>query len=70
MDNKSYEFIFLYLINKCILLFKYIDTFNQKNILYEIKIFINKLQEIFTDSDFKNNEEKKKQNIRNINSLF
>ena len=60
MDNKSYEFIFLYLINKCILLFKYIDNFNKKNILYDIKIFINKLQEILINSNFKNNEEKKK----------
>ena len=48
MDNlKSYEFTFLYLINKCILLFKYIDNEHQKNILYDIKLFINKLQEIF-----------------------
>ena len=60
MDNlKSYEFIFLYLINKCILLFKYIDNNNQKAILYDIQIFINKLQEIFSNKDFKNNEEKK-----------
>ena len=42
MDNlKSYEFTFLYLINKCILLFKYIDKDNQKDILYNIKVFIN-----------------------------
>jgi hypothetical protein len=47
MDNlKSYEFTFLYLINKCILLFKYIDNDHQKNIIYDIKIFINKLQEL------------------------
>ena len=31
MDNsKSYEFTFLYLVNKCILLFKYIDIKYQK----------------------------------------
>ena len=42
MDNyKSYEFTFLYLINKCILLFKYIDTIYQKEILNDIKKFIN-----------------------------
>jgi hypothetical protein len=60
MDNyKSYEFTFLYLINKCILLFKYIDNIYQKEILYDIKIFINKLQELFSKADFKNNEDKK-----------
>ena len=60
MDNcKSYEFTFLYLINKCILLFKYINNNYQNEILYEIKNFINKLQEIFSNSDFKNNEDKK-----------
>ena len=60
MDNfKSYQFTFLYLMNKCLLLFKYIDTFYQKEILNEIKVFINKLQEIFAKSNFKNNIEKK-----------
>ena len=60
MDNcKSYEFTFLYLINKCILLFKYINNNYQNEILYEIKNFINKLQEIFSNADFKNNEDKK-----------
>lgn len=60
MDNfKSYEFTFLYLINKCILLFKYIENDYQKEILTDIKTFINKLQSIFSNVDFKNNEEKK-----------
>ena len=60
MDNlKSYEFIFLYLINKCILLFKYIENKYQKDILYDIKIFINKLQDVFSSSDFENNINKK-----------
>ena len=60
MDNfKSYEFTFLYLINKCILLFKYIDNNYQKDILHDIKNFINKLQEIFSTIDFKNNIDKK-----------
>jgi hypothetical protein len=59
-DNfKSYEFTFLYLINKCILLFKYININYQKEILYDIKNFINKLQEIFTHADFKSNNNKK-----------
>jgi hypothetical protein len=61
MDNyKSYDFTFLYLINKCILLFKYIDTYYQKEILYDIKIFINKLEQIFSNGDFKDNNKKKK----------
>lgn len=60
MDNlKSYEYTFLYLINKCILLFKYIDKNNQKEILYNIKIFINKLEDIFSQKDFKDNNDKK-----------
>jgi hypothetical protein len=60
MDNlKSYEFTFLYLINKCILLFKYIDKDNQKDILYNIKVFINKLETIFSKTDFKDSIEKK-----------
>lgn len=60
MNNfKSHEFTFLYLINKCILLFKYIEINDQKNILYEIKLFINKLQEIFSKADFKDSIEKK-----------
>jgi hypothetical protein len=60
MDNlKSYEFIFLYLINKCILLFKYIENRYQKDILYDIKLFINKLQYVFSSSDFENNINKK-----------
>ena len=60
MDNKkSFEFNFFYLINKSILLFKYIDINHQKEILDNIKSFINKLQEIFSNADFKNNIEKK-----------
>jgi hypothetical protein len=39
MDNqKSYEITFLYLINKCILLFKYINNDSQQEILKGIKI--------------------------------
>ena len=71
MSNyKSYEFIFLYLINKCILLFKYIDNIYQKNILQEIKIFINKLNEIFSTADFKNNDEKKNKILEILINYF
>ena len=60
MNNpKSYEFTFLYLINKCILLFKYIEIHDKKAILNEIKLFINKLQEIFSKADFRDSIEKK-----------
>ena len=58
-NNKSYEFTFLYLINKCLLLFKYIDNKYQKELLLDIKIFINKVQEIFSKVDFKTNNDKK-----------
>ena len=58
-NNKSYEFTFLYLINKCLLLFKYIDNKYQKELLFDIKTFINKVQEIFSKVDFKTNSDKK-----------
>ena len=58
-EIKSFEYTFFHLINKCILLFKYIDIVYQKEILDDIKKFINKLQEIFSKADFKTSEEKK-----------
>ena len=58
-NNKSYEFTFLYLINKCLLLFKYIDDKYQKELLFDIKTFISKVQEIFSKVDFKTNNDKK-----------
>lgn len=71
MDNfKSYEFTFLYLINKCILLFKYIDNIYQKEILHDIKIFINKLQELFSKADFKNSEDKKNKILEILITYF
>ena len=71
MDNfKSYEFTFLYLINKCILLFKYIDNNYQKDILHDIKIFINKLQNIFSTIDFKNNTDKKNKILEVLINYF
>ena len=60
MNNyKSNEFNFSFLVNKCILLFKYIKIDDKKNILNEIKLFINKLQEIFSKADFKDPNQKK-----------
>lgn len=56
---KSNEFTYLYLINKCTLLFKYINNNLQKEIISDIKIFINKLQQIFLVNDTNINETKK-----------
>jgi hypothetical protein len=71
MDNqKSYEFTFLYLINKCILLFKYINNDNQQEILQGIKIFINKLYEIFSKTDFNDNNEKKNKILEVLIKFF
>jgi hypothetical protein len=60
MDNfKSYEFKFLYLINKCILLFKYIENSYQKEILCDIKKFINKLYDVLSSLNIDKNIDKK-----------
>ena len=43
MDSKkSNEYNFIFLMNKCILLYNYIDIYYQKDILNDIKSFINK----------------------------
>ncbi len=68
--NNSFEFTFFYLINKCILLFKYINYNEQKNILNDIKIFINRLQEIFSHADFMENREKKNRILEILNDYF
>ena len=55
MDNyKSSEFTFMYLMNKCLLLFKYIRYNEQKEILNDIKIFINNLKYTFSITEYKN----------------
>ena len=59
MENlKSYQSKFLLLINKCILLFNYIDNFNQKNILNNIKSFIDKIRDIFVTYELKDKKNK------------
>jgi hypothetical protein len=68
--SKSYEFNFFFLINKCILLFKYIDNLYQKEILNEIKLFINKLQEIFSKADFNNSLDKKNKILELLINYF
>jgi hypothetical protein len=68
--SKSYEFNFFFLINKCILLFKYIDNEYQKEILNEIKLFINKLQEIFSKADFNSSNDKKNKILELLINYF
>jgi hypothetical protein len=58
-EKKTPQFQFLLLINKCILLFEYIDTYYQKEILNNIKIFIKNLEELFSKKNFDNKIEKK-----------
>lgn len=60
MDSKkSNEYNFIFLMNKCILLYNYIDTFYQKDILNDIKSFINKLEDIVSLKKFHSIEDKK-----------
>ena len=44
-ENNEYNFLFL--MNKCVLLFNYIDIYYQKEILTDIKYFIKRLGEIY-----------------------
>ena len=50
-EKKTPQFQFLLLINKCILLFEYIDTYYQKEILNNIKIFIKNIMKILKRSN-------------------
>jgi hypothetical protein len=60
MDSKkSNEYNFIFLMNKCILLYNYIDTCYQKDILNDIKSFINKLEDIVSLKKFNSIEDKK-----------
>ena len=58
-EKKTPQFQFLLLINKCILLFEYVDTYYQQEILNNIKIFIKNLEELFSKKKFDNKIEKK-----------
>jgi hypothetical protein len=60
MDSKkSNEYNFIFLMNKCILLYNYIDTYYQKDILNDIKSFINKLTDVVSLKKFHSFEDKK-----------
>ena len=66
MDFKeSQDYNFIFNINKCILLFNYIDIYYQKEILSDIKYFVSKLGNIYENKKF-NSIEEKKENILNI----
>jgi hypothetical protein len=66
MDFKeSQEYNFIFNMNKCILLFNYIDIYYQKEILSDIKYFISRLGNIFENKKF-NSVQEKKENILNI----
>ena len=58
-EKKTPQFQFLLLINKCILLFEYVNTYYQQEILNNIKIFIKNLEELFSKKKFDNKIEKK-----------
>ena len=58
-EKKTPQFQFLLLINKCILLFEYVDIHYQQEILNNIKIFIKNLEELFSKKKFDNKIEKK-----------
>ena len=53
-EKKTPQFQFLLLINKCILLFEYVNTYYQQEILNNIKIFIKNLEELFSKKKFDN----------------
>ena len=66
MDFKeSQDYNFIFNINKCILLFNYIDIYYQKEILSDIKYFVSRLGNIYENKKF-NSIEEKKENILNI----
>ena len=58
-EKKNSQFHFLLLINKCILLFEYIDIYYQQEILNNIKNFIKNLEELFSKKNFETKIEKK-----------
>jgi hypothetical protein len=71
MDSKkSTEYNFIFLMNKCILLYNYIDIYYQKDILNDIKSFINKLEDIISLKKFNSIEDKKNNIIIILNKYL
>lgn len=69
-EKKSPQFQFLLLINKCILLFEYVDIYYQQEILNNIKIFIKNLEELFSKKKFNNKIEKKNKILEVLITYF
>ena len=57
MENNEYNFLFL--MNKCVLLFNYIDIYYQKEVLTDIKYFIKRLCDIYETKKFNSIHDKK-----------
>ena len=67
-DNNEYNFLFL--MNKCVLLFNYIDVYYQKEILTDIKYFIKRLGEIYENKKFDSIEDKKYNILNGLNKYL
>ena len=67
-DNNEYNFLFL--MNKCILLFNYIDVYYQKEILNDINRFIKNLNDNFSKQYFENENIKKDKKFEILNKYF
>lgn len=63
MENNEYNFLFL--MNKCVLLFNYIDIYYQKEVLTDIKYFIKRLSDIYETKKF-NSVHDKKYSVLNV----
>ena len=63
MENNEYNFLFL--MNKCVLLFNYIDIYYQKEVLTDIKYFIKRLCDIYETKKF-NSVHDKKYSVLNV----
>ena len=68
MENNEYNFLFL--MNKCVLLFNYIDIYYQKEILTDIKYFIKRLGEIYENKKFDSIEDKKYNILNGLNKYL
>ena len=67
-ENNEYNFLFL--MNKCVLLFNYIDIYYQKEILTDIKYFIKRLGEIYENKKFDSVEDKKYNILNGLNKYL
>ena len=67
-ENNEYNFLFL--MNKCVLLFNYIDIYYQKEVLTDIKYFIKRLGEIYENKKFDSVEDKKYNILNGLNKYL